>query len=161
MLLLALNSLQGLLSKAVGSIGTWIAAEEGKRTVKQVVVKVVDSVSKKAIPEGTAWEDVVVAVGKEAWLLQLTEESKARVLKALAPFVEGEERVDPRDHYAPRGGSAVPSRGRRSSDAPAPLNAEERARLTAFAAKELKREVSQRGRIASDIREAWEAAGRP
>lgn len=111
---------------------------------------IIDSLTQKEVKDGN-FTTVALSVGNDTYNLDLTPASHEKLMTALKPFIEHEDKVT--------GTSATTPRKRGTSKSPS-VTGEERARLAAWAETQGE-SVGPRGRIKTSIFEAWEAAGRP
>ncbi len=117
---------------------------------------VYDSLTQKEVKDGVVTV-VRLSIGDDTYSLDLIPASHEKLMSALAPFIEHEDKITvittseaaPAKRRASSGTSKTPS-----------ITGEDRARLAAWAETQGE-SVAKRGRIKASLFEAWEAAGRP
>lgn len=119
--------------------------------------EIIDSKDGKPLKEEDA-QQVVLAIDGNVYELDLSVANAAKLRAIVAEYVGEEDSHSASTYFGGR--PSVPTRTRRTTPSPR-LSSEERATLTAWAAKELQQVVAPKGRIAASVVEAWEAAGRP
>jgi hypothetical protein len=113
---------------------------------ERIVRKLIDDIDSTEIPEGKG-ERVEFALRGVTYQIDLNEANVVKLEKALAPYIESAVKVG-----GARGGARRSKKG--TSPAPAP---EEQATIRAWAKKNGQK-VSSRGRIPTDVVEAYKAA---
>lgn len=106
-----------------------------------------DSLTGREVKNETEAEQVKLAIGETAYLLDLTADSRKKLEAAIAPFIQNEEAQDSRRVFTRKVAQVNWSDAER-----------EACREWAFSNGH---DVPQKGRIRKAVREAWEAAGKP